>query len=47
MPNDPSVGWDGTFRDTPVRPAVFAYLVQWRDKFGNMHKAYGDVTLVR
>ncbi len=47
LPNDPSVGWDGAFRETPVRPAVFAYLVQWRDKFGNMHKAYGDVTLVR
>lgn len=47
LPNDPSIGWDGNFRDTPARPAVYAYLVLWRDKLGNVHKAYGDVTLIR
>ena len=46
-PNDPNIGWDGNLRGTPVRPAVFAYYLEWTDKLGGKHKDYGDVTLVR
>jgi gliding motility-associated-like protein len=47
LPNDPQYGWDGNFRNAPLNPAVFVYLVEWRDKFGGRHKAIGDVTLAR
>ncbi|MBK7810445.1 MAG: gliding motility-associated C-terminal domain-containing protein [Saprospiraceae bacterium] len=47
LPNDPNLGWDGVFRSTLVQPAVFAYLVEWTDKLGGHHKAYGDITLIR
>lgn len=46
-PNNQNIGWDGNLKGTPVRPAVFAYYVEWTDKLGGKHKDYGDVTLVR
>lgn len=50
-PNDPSAGWDGTFRGKLMDPAVFVYYVEFTTvdgktaEDGNVRK--GDVTLLR
>jgi gliding motility-associated-like protein len=48
---DPAVGWDGTFNEKKLDPAVFVYTLQWRDlslpASEKAQIAYGDVTLVR
>ncbi|MEO6190373.1 MAG: SdrD B-like domain-containing protein [Saprospiraceae bacterium] len=46
-PNDPDHGWNGNFRGESPNPGVYAFLVEWTDKFGGRYKDYGDVTLVR
>lgn len=45
--NNTQQGWDGNHRGEAVRPAVFAYLVEWTDKLGGNHRQYGDITLIR
>ncbi|MBK6571299.1 MAG: gliding motility-associated C-terminal domain-containing protein [Saprospiraceae bacterium] len=47
LPNDPQLGWDGNFRGRESSPAVYVYLVEWRDKANESHKISGDATLVR
>ncbi|MEM9921494.1 MAG: choice-of-anchor L domain-containing protein, partial [Bacteroidota bacterium] len=46
QPNDPSSGWDGSFRGEMLNPGVFVYLaeVEFVDGFRKMYK--GDVTLL-
>ncbi len=46
-PNDPNLGWDGTFRGKTVNPAVFVYyfVVEYIDGSKQLYK--GDITLVR
>jgi gliding motility-associated-like protein len=40
-------GWDGTFREKPLHPQVFAYHVKFRMSDGRSLSQYGNVTLVR
>ncbi len=46
-PNDDLYGWDGIFKLQKANPAVFVYIVEWRDKLGGRHQLKGDVTLIR
>jgi len=46
-PNDPLKGWDGTFKDKPMNPAVFAYIAQVELINGQTINKKGDITLVR
>ena len=47
QPNDPSEGWDGTFRNQSLNPAVFAYFaeIEFIDGVKKLYK--GDVTLLK
>ncbi len=47
IPNDLSLGWDGTMNGVPMNPGVFVYYVkvEWLD--GSKVDYKGDVTLVR
>jgi gliding motility-associated-like protein len=47
LPDDPSLQWDGTFRNEPMDPAVFAYKAIIRLNNGSEVIRYGDVTLLR
>lgn len=46
-PNDPNVGWDGTYRGKPLDPAVFVFYARVRLINGNLKQLKGGVTLVR
>lgn len=45
--NDPSAGWDGTFRDKPLDPGVYVYVVVLELVNGSTRLYKGDVTLLR
>jgi gliding motility-associated-like protein len=47
LPNDLTKGWDGTFKDQPMNPAVFAYTAQVELLNGSVLSFHGDITLVR
>jgi hypothetical protein len=47
QPNDPSLGWDGMFRDKPANPEVFVYYAKIRFNDGITILYKGDVTLMR
>jgi len=47
LPNDSSIGWDGTYRGTPVNPGVYAYYAVLRFVDGKSEIFSGDVTVVR
>jgi gliding motility-associated-like protein len=46
-PNDPVNGWDGTYLNRPLDPAVFTFLVEWEDVYGYSNTDAGSVTLIR
>jgi gliding motility-associated-like protein len=46
-PNNPAHGWDGTFRNNELNPAVFVYVATVRFVDGELKQLYGDVTLVK
>ena len=46
-PNEPSLGWDGTFKGQPVNPGVFVYLAEVAFIDGEVVEYKGDVTVVR
>lgn len=46
-PNLSHNGWNGYFKEEPVVPGVFVYVVEWTDLKGIRHVHSGDVTLVR
>lgn len=46
-PNVGHNGWDGYFKEQPVIPGVFVYVVEWTDLKGDRHAKSGDATLVR
>ena len=46
-PNDPSTGWDGTFRGRRLLPGVYLYHAIVRYTDGRTEDFTGDVTLVR
>ncbi len=47
QPNDDSLGWDGTFRGSPLTPAVFVWAAEVEYVDGEVEVIYGDVTVVR
>ena len=47
LPNDPTLGWDGTFKEKPMNPAVFAYIAKVELINGATINAKGDITLIR
>jgi len=47
LPNDWSVGWDGTYRGAPVNPGVYAYYAVLRFVDGKSEIFQGDVTVLR
>ncbi|MBK9336270.1 MAG: gliding motility-associated C-terminal domain-containing protein [Lewinellaceae bacterium] len=47
LPNNPTVGWDGTFRGQPMNPAVFAWMLEVEFIDGVTEVYTGDVTIVR
>jgi trimeric autotransporter adhesin len=46
-PNDPSQGWDGTFKGVVLEPDVFVYTIDVICELGNTFKYQGDVSLVK
>lgn len=46
-PNEPSLGWDGTFKGQPVNSGVFVYLAEVEFIDGEVVEYKGDVTVVR
>ncbi len=46
-PNDPTKGWDGRFKGSPVNPGVFVYVAEILYVDGITEIRTGDVTLVR
>ncbi len=46
-PNDPAMGWDGTFRGKPLLPDVYVYHAVVRYTDGRTEDFTGDVTLLR
>jgi gliding motility-associated-like protein len=47
LPNDPQRGWDGSFRDKEMNPAVFVYTAQAELINGQFVTRRGDITLIR
>lgn len=45
--NDPSTGWDGTFRGKPVPPGVYVWAARLAFLDGNSANLSGDVTVIR
>ncbi|MCF8239395.1 MAG: gliding motility-associated C-terminal domain-containing protein [Saprospiraceae bacterium] len=45
--NDPSAGWDGTFREELMDPGVYVYVVEVELVDGQIRLFKGDVTVVR
>jgi len=46
-PNDPTLGWDGTFRGKQMDPGVYVYYIKIKRKDGSVEIFKGDVTLVK
>ena len=47
LPNDPTHGWNGVFKNKIMNPAVFVYKVEVEYVDGAVEVFYGDVTLLR
>ncbi len=47
QPNDPTYGWDGTFRTQPARAGTYAYLIELEYVDGARILRKGDLTLIR
>jgi hypothetical protein len=45
--NDPSAGWDGTFRNKLMDPGVYVYVVEVEMIDGSVRLYKGDVMLVK
>lgn len=45
--NDPASGWDGTFKNAPLKPDVFVYFIQAYCESGELIELKGDISLVR
>ena len=46
-PNDPIAGWDGTFKEKRLDPAVFVYFAEIEFIDGHVEMYKGDVTLLK
>jgi hypothetical protein len=47
LPNDPLLGWDGSFKGKDMNPAVFAYIATVELINGTQINRKGDITLLR
>ncbi len=47
QPNDPTQGWDGTFNNQKLNPAVFVFVVEVEWNNGETRKLWGDISLIR
>ncbi|KAA3640618.1 MAG: hypothetical protein DWQ02_01795 [Bacteroidetes bacterium] len=47
LPNDPNIGWDGTFRGKYLNPAVFTWIAEIELSDGRIALFQGDVAIVR
>ncbi len=47
QPNDPSQGWDGTFKGTMMPPDNFIYIIEVECELGNLFHYQGDISIVR
>jgi gliding motility-associated-like protein len=47
LPNDPSKGWDGCFKNETMNPGVFVYFAEVEYIDGWVETFKGDVTLIR
>ncbi len=47
LANDPSSGWDGTFKGKEMNPGVFVYLINIKWKNGQLEQFTGSVSLIR
>ncbi|OSZ82554.1 hypothetical protein CAP35_04610 [Chitinophagaceae bacterium IBVUCB1] len=45
--NEASIGWDGTYKNTPLKPDVFVYIVNAVCESGEPIELKGDISLVR
>jgi hypothetical protein len=45
--NDPSKGWDGSFRGELVDPAVFVWVAEVVYRDGSTEVLKGDITVIR
>ncbi|HRI01741.1 MAG TPA: gliding motility-associated C-terminal domain-containing protein [Saprospiraceae bacterium] len=46
-PNQPALGWDGTFKSRYLNPAVFVYLIEIEWGNGQVEQFTGDLTLIK
>jgi hypothetical protein len=46
-PNIPELGWDGSFRGSPIQPATFVYVLKLELINGEVQIQTGDITLIR
>jgi gliding motility-associated-like protein len=47
VPNDPTLGWDGTFKGKMMNPAVFIYYIEVEFVDGTILDYKGEITLIR
>lgn len=47
QPNNPTVGWDGSYRGQPLTPGVFVWVAEVEFADGEKQTYKGDVTIVR
>lgn len=47
LPNNPNIGWDGTFNGEPMNPDVFVWTAEIEFIDGERTVYKGDVTIVR
>ena len=47
LPNVPGLGWNGTFKNQPMNPAVFVYWAEVELINGDVRNRKGDITLLR
>lgn len=45
--NDPTYGWDGTYKSEPLKPDVFVYIIRAICEDGNPVELKGDISLIR
>jgi gliding motility-associated-like protein len=47
LPNDPSQGWNGRWKNKPVQPGVYFYVLEVEKNGGVVEVVKGDITVVR